>query len=399
MSSASYVPLPLRREGLALPSRLAQIRAAQPLVKVTVPSGSTLWLVTRYEDIRQVLADHRRFRSDGRGIPDPHNDQAYTEAAGDEPTRHGHLTHYDPPDHRRLRSMISHVFSGSGVARLLPKVEALATEAVNALIAAGPGADLVETFCFPIPCQIICELLGVPYEDRAQFQRRAQIRFDGRRSRAARGRALEQSLEYMGQLVRANRADPGDGLIGSLIRRHGSELDDTELAGLGDLLLLGGFETTAHMLSLGSLLLMRDPEAAAMIQDPGQAPQIIEELLRYTSVVQTGVPRVAQEDCTLAGVRIRRGERLACLLPSGNRDERFTDPDTFRPDREVNPHLAFGHGIHYCVGAPLARAEMLTALPLLFRRLSGIAPAVPDDELTWRPYAAVYGLDALPVTW
>ncbi|MFD7282175.1 cytochrome P450 [Streptomyces sp. NPDC059862] len=203
----------------------------------------------------------------------------------------------------------------------------------------------------------------------------------------------------MRELVDRNRSHPGDGLIGDLIREHAGQIDDTELVGIADLLLLGGFETTAHMLSFGSLLLMRHPDGAEMLLDPQQAPTVVEELLRYLTVVQTGVPRVAREDCVLGGQRVRRGERLACFLPSGNRDDRFTEPDVFDPHREKNPHLAFGHGIHYCLGAPLARAELRTALPLLFRRLPGIRPALTEDQLALRSYAAVYALDSLPVTW
>jgi cytochrome P450 len=144
---------------------------------------------------------------------------------------------------------------------------------------------------------------------------------------------------------------------------------------------------------------MRRPELVAAVSDPSRADQTVEELLRYLSVVQTGVPRVAAEECTLGDQRIARGERVACLIPSGNRDQVFGDPEDVRTDRQAPQHLAFGHGIHYCVGAPLARAELTCALPLLFRELPGLRPAVPDSELGFRSFAAVYGLDELPVTW
>ncbi|MGW2051732.1 cytochrome P450 [Streptomyces sp. NPDC001858] len=264
----------------------------------------------------------------------------------------------------------------------------------------GPGVDLVSSFALPIPSFVICELLGVPYADRDDFQKRSLIRFDAKRHPTVRKAALDASLHYMAGIVARQRRAPGEGLIGTLIREHGEELDDEELTGICDLLLLGGFETTAHMLALSSLLLMQNPRYIDLLRDE-RLPELIEELLRYLSVVQTGIPRVAHGDTTLAGQRIRRGERLLCWLPSGNRDiEAFPDsPDRFRPRRNPRGHLAFGHGIHHCLGAPLARMELRVALPALFERFPELTLQVPVEKLHFRRYSAVYGLDALPVVW
>jgi cytochrome P450 len=266
--------------------------------------------------------------------------------------------------------------------------------------AVGAPADLVQSFALVIPSMVICELLGVPYQDRREFQERAVVRLDSAGTPSARSRAVEDSVNYMKALVRQQRKEPGRGLIGLLIREHGDEIDDHELAGIGDLLLLGGHETTANMLALGTVLLLQHPEHQALVRDESTAGELIEELLRYLSVVQTGVPRVARVDTALGGRQIRQGERVLCSLPSGNHDESLTpDGDTFNPRRGRTHHLAFGHGIHYCVGAPLARLEMLKAFPALLERFPALHVTVPLEKIPFRPASAIYGAVSIPVSW
>ncbi|MEV0185819.1 cytochrome P450 [Streptomyces sp. NPDC050625] len=295
--------------------------------------------------------------------------------------------------------MIAAGFTARRVQRLRPRIESIVSAALDEMERAGPPADLVQCFALPIPSMVICELLGVPYADRAEFQQRSVIRFDGTRDMRTRMAAEAASLKYMAGLVARKRADPDEALLGTLVREHGEEVDDGELVGIGDLLLLGGHETTANMLALGSLFLLENPEHAEAARDGEHIDEMVEELLRYLSVVQSGVPRVAREDVTLAGQHIRRGERLLCSLPSANHDDALT-PEAERFDAtRTTGHLAFGHGIHYCIGAPLARLEMRLAYPALLRRFPGLGLAVASDEVAFRPSSVFYGLRELPVTW
>ncbi|MFI5998779.1 cytochrome P450 [Streptomyces sp. NPDC051362] len=296
--------------------------------------------------------------------------------------------------------MIAPAFSPRRVEELRPRIEANVVEILDAMEAAGPPTDFVDSFALPVPSMVICELLGVPYEDRAEFNERSVVRFDGTKDAATRAAAVEASLEYMARLVVRQRADPGEGILGMLVREHGSEIGNRELAGIGDLLLLGGHETTVNMLALGTLLLLGNPDKTEALRSEENVDAIVEELLRYLSVVQTGVPRVARTDVTLAGQQIRRGERLLCSLPSANRDMALTaDGDSFDPWRKAGAHLAFGHGIHYCVGAPLARTEMRIAFPALFQRFPALRLEVPFTEVPFRLSSAIYGVDQLPVAW
>ncbi|MCW7944322.1 cytochrome P450 [Streptomyces hygroscopicus] len=395
--SAPNIPLHLRRNRFALTDELARLRAHEPVTHVTLPSGATAWLITQYEHVRHVLSDPVRFGNDGRAVPDPSSGHVGG-VPSNFPARHGDLTAYDPPEHGRLRRLVAAGFTARRVQRLRPRVESIVSAVVDAMEEAGPPADLVQSFAAPIPSMVICELLGVPYADRAEFQQRTITRFDGTRDVRTRMSAETASLKYMAALVARKRADPDDGLLGTLVREHGDEMDDGELVGIGDLLLFGGHETTANMLALGALFLLENPEHAEAARDDERIGEIVEELLRYLSVVQSGVPRIAREDVTLAGRRIRRGERLLCSLSSANHDDALTpEAERFDATRRA-AHLAFGHGIHYCVGAPLARMEMRLAYPALLRRFPGLGLAVASDEVAFRP-SVFYGLRELPVTW
>ncbi|MGW7047828.1 cytochrome P450 [Streptomyces avermitilis] len=399
MTDRPAIPVHIRRDGFDLAGELASLRAQRPVTRLTLPTGAQAWLVTRYEHVREVLSDARQFGSDGRSVSDPAEGGAI--ATTSSLIRHGDLTTYDPPEHGRLRRMIAPAFSPRQVEALRPRIEANVAEILDAMEAAGPSADLVQAFALPIPSMVICELLEVPYRDRAEFHERSIVRFDGTKDSATRSAAADASLAYMARLARRQRADPGEGVLGMLVREHGSEIDDRELAGVGDLLLLGGHETTVNMLSLGTLLLLNHPEQVAALRRGENIEGIVEEMLRYLSVVQTGVPRVARTDVTLAGQQIRRGERLLCSLPSANRDETLIEDggDHFDPRHNVSAHLAFGHGIHYCIGAPLARMEMRIAFPALLRRFPGLRLNTSFSDLPLRPSSAIYGVVQLPVAW
>jgi cytochrome P450 len=247
---------------------------------------------------------------------------------------------------------------------------------------------------------VICELLGVPYADRAGFHERSVTRFDGTRPDAVRAAAVDASLDYMARLVARQRKEPGEGLLGTLVREYGEGIEDRELTGIGDLLLLGGHETTANVLALGSLLLLQNPEHHDALTDPSGWPGSSRKCCATCCVVQTGVPRVARCDTVLAGRRIRRGERLLCSLPSGNRDEAFTPaPEEFDPTRRATGHLAFGHGIHYCLGAPLARWNCAPPFPPCSAASRRCGSGRRWPHCGSGPGPPVYGISALPVTW
>ncbi|MEV7804044.1 cytochrome P450 [Microbispora sp. NPDC088329] len=394
MTQDTLVPLLVRRDCFGPDARLTRRRSREPVAPITLPWGETAWLVTRYEDVRAVMGDSARF-ANGHPLTTREDRSGSVSSAGS-----GLLGAYDPPEHTVLRRMLSPEFTVKRLRRLRPRIEEIVAGHLDAMERSGPPADLVEAFSLPIPSLVICELLGVPYGDRAGFQRRSARRLDMSLGVEERIAAVEESRAYMAGLVERERSAPGEGLIGMLVREHGDTLSDRELTGVCDLLLLAGHETTANMLSLGVLLLLLRPDQAALMRDDDHVDGGVEELLRYLSVVHAGLPRIAQVDVVLGGREIKAGDLVVCSLPTANRDERLGPGlDRFDVTRKAPGHLAFGHGIHHCLGAPLARIEMRIAYPALLRRLPGLRPAVPYAEVPFRSSSAVFGLDALPVTW
>ncbi|HEX3778400.1 MAG TPA: cytochrome P450 [Pseudonocardiaceae bacterium] len=395
-------PLFARRDGLDPIPELARLRAEAPVTKVRHHWGASAWLVTRYEDVRAVLGDHTRFTS---GTP-PYFAGAATEADNDgKPVNGmagtGTFIVYDPPEHTRIRRMLIPEFTRRRLARLEPWIESSVTRHLDAIEQAGPPADLVDSFALRLPLLVICELFGVPYEGRADLLPLSTTFTDFTLSVEDRRAAGEQISAFMVGFVKSQREKPGDGMLGMLVREHGSDLTDREMAGIADIMLLAGYETTTAMLSLGTLVLLRNPEYVPLLF-AGDQPldHLIEELLRYLSVTHNAFPRIAQEDVEIGGQQIKAGELLVCSPPIANRDEQLgTDMDRFDPTRAVNQHLAFGHGIHHCIGAPLARLEMRIAYPALFRRFPELRLTVPFEDISWRANTNIYGLDSLPVTW
>ncbi|ALG11273.1 cytochrome P450 [Kibdelosporangium phytohabitans] len=389
MTQAPEIPPHIRRDKFAPVPDLLRLRDEQPVTRVKLAVGGTAWLVTRYSDIREVFGGSGRFSNAPIG---PFREQ--------NEGRSGFLLGYDAPEHTRLRRMLTPEFTVRRIRRLQPRIEAIVTEHLDAIEQAGPPADLVTTFALPIPSLVICELLGVPYEDRDGFQENAKVRLDMSRDMDERVAAVQQSRDYLAGLVRTARADPGEDMLGMLVREHGDELDDHELTGVADLLLLAGHETTSNMLSLGTLLLLRHPVQAAAVRSGELVDQAVEEMLRYLSIVHTGVFRTALEDVELSGQRIAAGDLVVCSLPSANRDPALgQDLGTFDITRKISAHMAFGHGLHHCLGAPLARMEMKIAYPALLRRFPNLALAVGYEEVPFRSFSFIYGLEALPLTW
>ena len=260
-------------------------------------------------------------------------------------------------------------------------------------------ADLWHDFALPIPALTICDLLGVPYADREYFQNLSTARFDLAEGSAAALDAIGESLGYLGGLIVRQRREPGDGLLGSLIRAHGDDIDDRELAGLADGVLTGGLETSASMLALGALVLMADEGLAGRMRAGDAVEATVEELLRHLTVVQVAFPRVAVRDVRVGDADIRAGDVVMCSLAGADRDGLLgPGMDRIDPDRvAAHSHVAFGYGIHRCIGAELARMELRIAYPALVRRFPRMRPAVPLAELNFRRASIVFGLDSLPV--
>ncbi|MCI2422728.1 cytochrome P450 [Saccharopolyspora sp. K220] len=383
--------MPLQRNGLDPVPDLGRTREETPISKLPVPFGANVWLVTGYREAKAVLGDAERFSND------------FTHLVGrigvtteDNP---GGLGFTDPPAHTRLRRLLTPEFTMRRLARLAPEIDAIVRQRLDAMAEAPQPVDLVRDFALPIPSLVICELLGVPYAERAQFQQLSVTRFDLFSGFDASLGAMSQSMAYLHRVVEEQRSYPGDGLLGALIKEHGDEVSDRELAELADGVLTGGFETTASMLALGALALLRDPDLLALVRDDDAAvPGFVDELLRYLTVVQVAFPRFAREDVEIAGTRISRGDVVVCSLSGANRDDSF-GPNTDRLDlsRRGPSHLAFGHGIHRCIGAELARMELREAYPALVRRFPEIRLAIPPENLAFRKASIVYGLESLPV--
>ncbi|WP_210407831.1 cytochrome P450 [Allokutzneria sp. NRRL B-24872] len=385
-------PVHIRRDAFDPAPELAALREREPVTKIRTMWGSDAWLVTRYELIREALGDASRFANNPRHAADlpPF---ARQEASG-------MLLNYDPPEHTSLRRLLTPEFTVRRIRRLQPRIEAIVEEHLDAMEQAGPPVDLVQAFALPIPSLVICELLGVPYEDREDFQRLSNLRLDMSVAMEVRLSATQESLAYMAKLVQSQRAAPGEDMIGMLIREHADKVTDAELVGVADLLLLAGHETTSNMLGLGTLKLLQHPDQRALAESDEHVEAAVEELLRYMSITHTIAPRWAIDDTELGGQRIGKGELVIFSIPAGNRDPAMGENlEALDIGRKTAPHLAFGHGVHHCLGAPLARMEMRVAYPALLRRFPKLRPALPVDEVEFRAFSVVYGLASLPVTW
>ncbi|MFE0151813.1 cytochrome P450 [Nonomuraea sp. NPDC059007] len=389
MSESEFPLVQFMREGFDPVAELARIRTEQPVFPMEIPGDQTVYLVTRYDDVRAVLGDHERFSNDFAGVIGLGSNQ-------DDP---GGLGFRDPPEHTRLRKYLTPEFTMRRLRRLEPRIEAMVEEHLDRMEAAGNSADLVEAFALPIPSLVVCELLGVPYADRSDFLKLSTDRFDFTEGPEASLQAINDAMTYLTDLVARERLNPGDGLLGQLLREHGDELDDRTLASMADGLLTGGHDTSTSMLALGSLWLMNNPDEAAKVREvDGYVNHVVEELLRYMTVVQVAFPRFAREDLDLFGTPITKGQLVLCSLTAANRDPALGgNMDTAVPGREsAGSHLAFGHGIHRCIGAPLAQMEMRIAYPALLRRFPNLRV---DGEVPFRKLAIVYGLEKLPVAW
>lgn len=390
----------MRRDAFDPTPELRAIRETDGVKTVVNAFGMPVHLVTRHDDVKAVLSDHERFsnaRPPGFVVPGaPPVDE-------DEQARNrsGNLLSLDPPEHQRLRRMLTGEFTVKRMKRLEPRIVEIVHQHLDAMESAGPPADLVADFALPIPSLVICELLGVPYADRTDFQHRTARQLDLSLPIPERIELARQGREYMATLVADARRHPNDDLLGMLVRDHGDELTDDELIGIAGLLLLAGHETTSNMLGLGTLALLRHPDQLAAVRDdPAAAAPAVEELLRWLSILHTSIPRITTTDVVVAGVPIAAGQLVFASLPAANRDPAFVDdPDLLDIRRGAMGHLGFGHGVHHCLGAPLARMEMRIAFPALLQRFPTLALAEPFEDVAFRSFHFIYGLRALAVTW
>jgi cytochrome P450 len=387
--SAEYFQDPL--------SVYARLRDSRPVTPVIMPEDDRgrQWLVTRYEDVRSALADPRlakdwmKHMTPEDWTPDPVD--AYLNR---------HMLSLDPPDHTRLRRLVVKAFTPRRVADLRPRILAITSSLLDALDARDE-ADLIEAFAFPLPVTVICELLGVPTADQDRFQAWSHAVLSSAGSPEEADAAGLGMYAYFTELVAAKREAPADDLLSALIAAtdEGDSLDERELIGMMFLLMIAGHETTVNLIASGMLALLTFPDELARLRsDPSLLPSAVEELLRYANPLNHATDRFTLEPVVIGGVEIPAHEWVICVTSSGNHDpSRFGEPERLDIGRDTSGHLAFGHGIHYCLGAPLARLEGEVAFGALLARFPGMSLAVPPSSLRWRPSSLIHGLEALPV--
>ncbi len=373
-----------------------RLRAEGPVSRVTMPGGYPVWVITRYADARAALADPRLIKDwrtlwPGNAADPPDDGFASLDT---------HMLSTDPPDHDRLRRLVTKAFTVRRIERLRPRVTEITTSLLDAMPAGGQ-VDLLEAFAFPLPITVICELLGVPDADRADFHAWTQAVLSTGEASAEPGTAAMAMAAYFTALVADKRAHPADDLLSALIttRDAGDGLSERELLGMIFLLLVAGHETTVNLIGSGTLTLLLSPgELARLRADPSLLPGAVEELLRYTSPVNHATFRFTAEPVEVGGTLIPAREPVLVAIASANRDpDRYPAPDRLDISRGAGGNLAFGHGIHYCLGAPLARMEGEIAFGALLTRFPDLTLAVPPESLRWRPSTLIRGLETLPV--
>ncbi|MFD7964957.1 cytochrome P450 [Streptomyces zaomyceticus] len=384
----------------------AWLREHAPVHRTTLPSGVEAWLVTRYADARQALADQRLSKNPAHHDESPHA-KGKTGIPGERKAElMTHLLNIDPPDHTRLRRLVSKAFTPRRVAEFAPRVQELTDRLIDSFVEKG-SADLIHEFAFPLPIYAICDLLGVPEEDQDDFRDWAgmMIRHGGG-PRGGVARSVKKMRGYLAELIHRKREEPGDDLISGLIKAsdHGEHLTENEAAAMAFILLFAGFETTVNLIGNGMYQLLRHPGQRERLQDSIAAGETglletgIEELLRYDGPVEMATWRYATESLVIGGQEVPAGDPVLVVLAAADRDpERFDGPDTLDLARRDNQHLGYGHGIHYCLGAPLARLEGQTALATLLTRLPDLRLAADPAELRWRGGLIMRGLRTLPV--
>jgi cytochrome P450 len=382
------------------PPAVLAFQAQAPLAKVRLWDGRSAWLVTRHADQSALLGDPRLSRDTKR--PEyPHGSVAARERGTVGRTFIG----MDDPEHARLRRMATGRFAIKRVEALRPAIQRIVDDRIDRLLAGPKPVDLVQAFALPVPSLVICELLGVPYADHDFFQANTRVLVNRGSSVEAAQEANGKLLDYLDRLIGEKLADPGDDLLSELATGHvkTGELTRPEAAGMGVLLLLAGHETTANMIALGTVTLLENPDQLAAMRDtddPKLVAGAVEELLRYLTIVHSGLRRVALADIEFDDQTIRAGDGVIMAIDAGNRDEQtFADPARLDVHRDAGGHLAFGFGVHQCLGQPLARVELQVVYGTLYRRIPSLRLATDLEHVPFKHDGAIYGVYELPVTW
>jgi cytochrome P450 len=369
----------------------ARLRAQRPVARVIMPGGLPAWLVTGYAEARAALTDPRLHKLPRGWRPEPHSMLAAIEL---------HMLNSDPPDHERLRKLVNKAFTARRVEQLRPRISAITTELLDDM-STRQEVDLLASLAFPLPITVICELLGVPVADRDEFRAWSATIVSSTVSPdvfQAHGTAM---TGYFRKMLAARRREPADDLLSALVAARDEEdrLTEDELLSMAFLLLVAGHETTVNLIGSGMLALLLNPgEMARLRADRSLLGGAVEELLRYVNPVNNATLRFAGEPLEIGGQQVSPDEVVLVSLSGANRDpSRYADPDRLDLSRDSAGQLAFGHGIHYCLGAPLARLEAEIAFGGLLERFGSMTLAVPADSLRWRPSTLIHGLETLPV--
>jgi cytochrome P450 len=398
MTSRTARSYPFSRNRLDPDPQYAELRRSEPVCRVQLPYGPPAWLVTDYHLTKSVFGDARFSRAATINRDNPRECPVEIGQVAES------VLSMDPPEHTRIRRLAGRAFTARQVERLRPRAQQIASGLIDDMAAAGPPADLVESFSFAFPAIIICELLGIPAADRHAFRRWTDAVVSTSTSTPEQVQDTYLHLAgYLAGLFAQRRAQPGNDLLTWLVQARDNEdrLTEAELLFLGMALLVGGYETTAHQITnMVYTLLTHDRQLRQLKARPELLPNAVEEMLRFIVFGNALNPRIATGDVKLGAVLIRAGEPVLCSRSSANHDEQvFARGGELDFTRDPNPHVAFGYGPHYCLGAHLARMELQVALGTILPRLPGLHIAVPEEELTWQAGTMMRGLSAFPLGW
>ncbi|WP_328980584.1 cytochrome P450 [Streptomyces canus] len=385
----------VRRCPFAPPEQYGEFRKEDGPTRVPTAPGNQAWLVTRYDQVKAVLGDGRLSNArEHPGYPSPIPIPAEFRSGGS-------LLGMDPPRHGAYRKLVAGEFTHRRAQQMRPRIQGIVDRAIDEMIEHGPVADLHAELGIKVTMSVITGMLGISLDDQEYLHARTRVMFGGASSAAERHVAVQELNAYFLDIVKRKHAEPEDDLISRLMARFPEPVDYPEAANLTRLLLNGGHDSTASMISLGVLTLLRHPDQLqALKDDPALAPKAVEELLRFLNVTDLTTARVAVEELKIGGVRVEPGEGVYPSTAAANRDgSAFDRPDELDITRGTRDHLAFGHGRHLCLGADIARVELELTYSTLFRRLPGLRLAVPFENLTYRQGGLVFGVQELPVTW
>ena len=391
---------PLKRTDPLDPApELAELRATEPVAKVRLWTGQDAWLVTRYDDVRSLMTDPR-VSADNTRPNFPGATPGMTAARAKYPS----FITMDVPEHTYFRRMLTGEFTVKKIEAMKPRIQQVVDERIADILAKGPPSDIVHDLTLALPITMICDLLGVPYSDQEFFHEKADIISDGRTSPEVAAMALQELCDvYIRELIAQKDKNPTDDLLSRMVvnQLRPGHLTTQQLIGISRLLLIAGHDTSANTMSLGLLALLQNPEQKqALIDDPSLINGAVEEILRFVDVTHNGRRRIASDDIEIGGQLIRKGEGIIAHNPAANRDpEVFEHADQFDIRRDARHHIAFGYGVHQCLGQPLARAELHIVIGTLIQRIPSITLAAPVESLEFKETAFVYGVERLPVTW